>query len=367
MSHQSVLQRKIHNIPLLLITIITALCMYGLILMYSAAGGEFSPRLYKQLINIVIFFPIALLIGITDITKIFKIAYWPYCIVLLLLVAVDLYGHTVMGGRRWIDVFGMRIQPSELTKIAVVLMLSKYLHRFSEKEINNIFKLLFPILLLMLPALLVIKQPDLGTGLIILMIGIILFFASGVAIKKFITLGTTCILSAPVLWYLLYDYQRKRIMVFLNPELDPLGAGYNIIQSKIAIGSGSFIGKGLTKGTQSQLDFVPEHQTDFIFALLAEELGFCGTMLLLLLCGLLIYISLSIAINARSTFSKLLTIGVTSIFSLHVFINIAMVIGLLPAVGVPLPFISYGGTMTASMLCGFGFVMNTHIHRHVKL
>lgn len=367
MSHQSVLQRKIHNIPWALVFIITALCLYGVILMYSAAGGNLSPWGYKQLINFAIFMPIALIIGLTDITKIFKIAYLPYCILLLTLIAVDLYGHTVMGGKRWIDIIGIRIQPSELIKIAVVLTLSKYLHSLSEKDINNVSKLFIPIILILLPTILVIKQPDLGTGLIILMIGCILLFAAGVEIKKFIILGSACLASAPILWYLLYDYQKKRIMVFLNPELDPLGAGYNIIQSKIAIGSGGFSGKGLTMGTQSQLDFLPEHQTDFIFALLAEELGFCGTMLLIILCGLLIYISLSIATNARSTFSKLLTVGVTSIFSLHVFINIAMVIGLLPAVGVPLPFISHGGTITGSMLCGFGFVINTHIHRHVRI
>jgi len=364
---RTVLERKIHNMPLVLITLITILCFYGVLVLYAAAGGNMHPWGYKQLTNFCIFMPIAIIIGITDITRIFRLAHIPYLIVIVLLCIVEIFGYTAMGGKRWIDILGLRLQPSEPTKIAIVLMLSKYFHLMSENDMKRSYKLIIPIALIVLPVIFVIRQPDLGTGLLILMVSAVLFFTAGARPRIFVILGTICAMLAPILWYFLYAYQKKRIMTFLNPELDPLGAGYNIIQSKIAIGSGGMTGKGLTMGTQSQLDFLPEHQTDFIFASLAEEFGFCGTGLLILLYGLVIYISLAIAINARSTFGKLLVIGVISIFFFHVFINIAMVIGLLPAVGLPLPFISYGGTMMASMLCGFGLIINVHVHKNIRL
>jgi rod shape determining protein RodA len=199
------------------------------------------------------------------------------------------------------------------------------------------------------------------------MVGAAMFFAAGINYWIFIGGFMSLAILAPILWHFLYDYQKKRILVFLNPELDPLGSGYNIIQSKIAIGSGGIFGKGFGHGTQNQLEFLPEHQTDFIFASLAEELGFAGCTLLLLLYGVVIYIAISIAINARSVFAKLLVIGVTAIFFFHAFINMAMVMGLMPVVGLPLPLISYGGTMMASMLIGFGLIMNAHVNQHMTV
>ena len=311
--------------------------------------------------------PVAIVIGITDIRLIFKASYMPYLVVLVLLVVVEVFGHTVMGGKRWIDLAGFRVQPSEPIKVALVLMLSKYLHNMSEVDVNSNTKLIVPIFLLLIPTTLVMKQPDLGTGILIVVVGAILLFTAGVKLWKFIVAGCIAGVCAPMIWYFLYDYQKKRILVFLNPEMDPLGAGYNIIQSKIAIGSGGFTGKGLTQGTQNRLDFLPEHQTDFIFASMAEEFGFMGVSLLIALYCLVIYIALAISINARAAFAKLLAIGITSIFFLHAFINMAMVIGWMPAVGIPLPFISYGGAMMASMLCGFGLIMNVHVNRHVNL
>jgi rod shape determining protein RodA len=247
------------------------------------------------------------------------------------------------------------------------MMLARYLHNISELNINRIQYLILPICALLFPVALVIKQPDLGTGIIIIIVSMAVLFAAGVSIWKFVTLGSGVILSLPIIWTLLKEYQKKRILVFLNPELDPKGASYNIIQSKIAIGSGGIFGKGIASGTQSHLSFLPEHQTDFIFASLSEEFGLIGGMALLLIYAAIIYVSITVAMNSRSVYGKLLVIGVVSIFFSHVFINIAMVMGLLPAVGVPLPLMSYGGTMMGSMLGGFGIIMNVHINRDMDL
>ncbi len=366
MHFDSILQ-KLSRLPLTLMAIISLASLYGIVVLYSAAGGDLHPWGYKQLINFCIFMPLAVAIALIDINLIFRYAYVPYIIIFILLVIVELFGYSAMGATRWIEIGGFRIQPAEPAKIAIVLMLARYFHEMTMSDIYKLRSLVIPVLLLVAPIGLIIKQPDLGTGLLSLMVGGIMFFAAGVSIWKFGVIIASAIISVPILWHFLYEYQKKRILVFLNPELDPLSSGYNIIQSKIAIGSGGIFGKGLMQGTQNQLEFLPEHQTDFIFASLAEELGFVGGSLLLLLYGLVIYISITIAVNARSGFSKLLTIGITAIFFCHAFINMAMVMGLLPVVGLPLPFISYGGTMIVSMLCGFGLIMNVHVHRHVAI
>jgi rod shape determining protein RodA len=288
-------------------------------------------------------------------------------IVLVLLIIVELFGYKAMGATRWIEIGGLRVQPAEPAKIAIALMLAKYFHNMTSEEVLHLRSLFIPALLLIIPVGLIVKQPDLGTGSLTLMVGAIMFFGAGIRSRIFRVGFIGALLTAPVLWYFMHEYQKKRILVFLNPELDPRGSAYNIIQSKIAIGSGGLFGKGLGMGTQNQLDFLPEHQTDFIFASLAEETGLAGSMLLLILYAFLLYISISIVINARSIFGKLLALGVTSIFFCHAFINMSMVMGLLPVVGLPLPFISYGGTMMVSMLVGFGLIMNVHVHRHLSL
>jgi rod shape determining protein RodA len=290
-----------------------------------------------------------------------------YFVVVIALIAVEISGYTAMGATRWINIAGYRFQPSEPVKLATIMMLARYLHNISELNINRIQYLILPICALLFPVALVIKQPDLGTGIIIIIVSMAVLFAAGVSIWKFVTLGSGVILSLPIIWTLLKEYQKKRILVFLNPELDPKGASYNIIQSKIAIGSGGVFGKGIASGTQSHLSFLPEHQTDFIFASLSEEFGLIGGMALLLIYAAIIYVSITVAMNSRSVYGKLLVIGVVSIFFSHVFINIAMVMGLLPAVGVPLPLMSYGGTMMGSMLGGFGIIMNVHINRDMDL
>lgn len=363
----SIIHKKIKLLPLNVIILVLLISMLGILILYSAAASDFEPWAYRQLSTFLIFFPISILIALIDLNLIFRFAFVPYIIVLILLILVEAFGITAMGGKRWIEIASLRLQPAELAKIAIVLFLAKYFHNVPAQHCDTNSVLVVPICAVLFPVVLVIKQPDLGTGLLTLMVSCVIFFAFGVAIWKFILVGIGVISVIPIVWTFLYEYQKKRVMVFLNPELDPLGSGYNIIQSKIAIGSGGFWGKGIGMGTQSHLDFLPEHQTDFIFSTLTEDLGFVGGVLLMALYFLLLISAIAIGINSRSVFGKLLAIGIAAIFFFHAFINISMVMGLMPVVGIPLPFISYGGTMMASMLCGFGLVMNVHVNKHIVI
>jgi len=281
-----------------------------------------------------------------------------------MLVVVEFTGKTSMGATRWLNLGIITIQPSELVKISLVLMLAKYFHENNTKHNLPKYHLIIPIIACAVPIALVIKQPDLGTGMITLILAITIFFAAGVRLIYFIVSGALTLAAFPVFWYMLHNYQKSRILTFINPERDPLGAGYNIIQSKIAIGSGGLLGKGLLSGTQGHLSFLPEYQTDFIFAFLTEEMGFVGGIILIIIYGLLTVNCLSIAMHCKSKFASLIAIGITTMFFAHVFINIAMVMGLLPVVGVPLPLLSYGRTMMGSMLLGFGLIMNASVNRH---
>lgn len=355
---------KLNKVPIFLPFLVTIICIYGFIVLYSAAGGSLEPFAYKQMIIFCIFMPLSLLISLVSTDVIYKFSYSLYFCTLLLLVMASISGKTVMGATRWVDLGLFCIQPSEISKIAIVLMLSKYFHTIQNQNISSPSNLIIPVTGVLIPVTLIIKQPDLGTAIITAIVAMIIFFAAGVRILYFITVGASCVISLPVIWALLHDYQKKRILIFLNPGKDPLGAGYNIIQSKIAIGSGGFFGKGLFHGTQSHLSFLPEYQTDFIFSFLAEELGFFGGLILLLLYSIIIGSAFTIAIKSKSVFKKLMVTGIISIFSSHVFINISMVMGILPVVGVPLPFISYGGTMMVSMLISFGLIMNASVHRY---
>lgn len=355
---------KIVRLPITLIIIISIVSISGFATLYSAAEGNVSPWAYKQMINFCLFMPVAIIIAITDIKLIFRFAYILYCIILLMLIGVELFGSVAMGAKRWIDLGFSKLQPSEPAKLAIVLMLARYFHELSDSDIGKIRSLLIPICATIVPVIFIVKQPDLGTGIITLIVAAVIFFAAGVKLWKFIVVGVGVICSFPAVWYLMHDYQRQRVLMFFAPEKDPLGAGYNIIQSKIAIGSGSIVGKGFLHGTQSHLNFLPEHQTDFIFAAFAEEWGFIGDILLLTMYAIIIIICVIISANTKNIFGKLLAIGATAIFFSHIFINIAMVMGMLPVVGVPLPLLSYGGTMMASILIGFGFIMNAQVHRH---
>ncbi len=355
------LLKKATKIPLTIVSLITLISCFGFLLMYSAAGGKFLPWCGRQMLHFAIFMPMMIGIGLVNLKYWYKSAYLFYYGALCLLLLMHLLGYTAMGATRWIDLGLVKLQPSELMKICIISALARYFHDLGEQPIT-LKSLIIPIMMLIIPAFFIIKQPDLGTGMILIMIGGIIFFVAGVSKWFFITGFISLSVALPLLWQFLYDYQKNRILNFLNPEQDPLGTGYNIIQSKIAIGSGGLFGKGFMQGSQSQLQFLPEHQTDFIFTTISEEWGFFGSSLVLLTFSILIFYSYVISFNAKSQFARILSLGVISMFSLHVIINVAMVMGLLPAVGIPLPLLSYGGTNMMTILIGFGLIISVHIH-----
>jgi rod shape determining protein RodA len=284
-----------------------------------------------------------------------------------MLVAVELQGSIGMGAQRWLDLGVTQIQPSEIMKIALVLALARWFHGASIEDVGRIPFLLVPLILVGLPVALVLKQPDLGTALMLLMCGGAMFFLAGVRLWKFALVIAGAGGALPLIWGHMRDYQKNRIYTFLDPENDPLGSGYHILQSKIALGSGGLFGKGFLLGTQSHLNFLPEKQTDFIFTMLAEELGLVGGLILLGLYTLVFVYGFAIALRSRNHFGGLLGLGITINFFLYVFINTAMVMGLIPVVGVPLPLISYGGTAMLTVMFGFGLLMSVYIHRDVRV
>ncbi len=296
-----------------------------------------------------------------------RAAYWAYALALLLIVAVDMRGLTGMGARRWIDLGILQLQPSELMNAALVLALARYFHALSNEDVGRARFVITPGLMVLIPVALVLKQPDLGTAIMLLITGAALFFIAGVRLRFFAFVALAATTAVPAGWHFLREYQKNRIYTFLDPASDPLGAGYHILQSKIALGSGGFFGRGFLNGSQSHLSFLPEKQTDFIFTTLAEELGFVGGLGLLALYALMIGYGFLIALRCRSHFGRLLGLGIVTNFSLYVFINTAMVMGLVPVVGVPLPLISYGGTAMLAVMFGFGLLLNVGVHGEVRL
>jgi len=349
---------KLYLFPKTLILVITVLSCIGFLLLYDAAGGDFNPYAKKQILYFSMFAPVMILIGFSNIKIFFHASYYIYVISLILLIAVGVLGHTAMGATRWINLGPLKFQPSELMKIGIVFALAKYFHNIDYRNIGKTQYLIIPILIVSVPLVVILKQPDLGTAMVLCLVALIILYLAGVKLYIFGIGALVGICSMPILWQYLHDYQKKRILIFLNPEQDRLGAGYNIMQSKIAIGSGGFWGKGRLAGSQAQLEFLPEHQTDFVFSLFAEQFGFIGCILLLLLFMIVIIKGARIGINCKNVFGKLLSFGLLSIFSIHVFINIGMVIGVLPVVGIPLPFLSYGGTSMGAMLISFGLLIN---------
>jgi rod shape determining protein RodA len=357
---------KIKKFPATLLLLPILLASFGSVVLYSASGGTLAPWADKQIATFIAFFIIALVVALINIKVIYHIAYPFFIVNIILLILVYKFGYSAMGATRWINLFGLRIQPSELAKISIILFLARYLHDLKLHKRITIRQTIIPIMLCLIPSALIIKQPDLGTAIICIAILGCIFFVAGLKIRYFIMLFVAICAAFPFFWYQLHEYQKKRILIFLNPENDLLGAGYNIHQSKIAIGSGGIWGKGFLAGTQSHLNFLPEFQTDFAFALLCEEFGFIGVIILLTLYFLLISRYVVVSANCSHVFGKVLVAGSASMIFLHCFINIAMVMGLLPVVGVPLPFISYGGTMMAVLLIGLGLVLNVHIHSNKK-
>ena len=339
----------------------------GFAMLYSAANGDFDPWASRQMIRFAIVLVAVIAVAVIDMAYWFRAAYWIYAVALLLVVAVDLRGIVGMGAQRWIGVGAFQLQPSEVMTVALVLALARYFHCLPAENTGRLRWLLVPALMIAVPVLLVLKQPDLGTAMMLLAAGAALLFVAGVPLWMFAAGAAGAAAAAPLAWTMLRGYQKSRLMTFLDPERDPLGAGYHILQSKIALGSGGLLGKGFLQGTQSHLSFLPEKQTDFIFTMIAEEFGLVGGLVLLALYFAVLAYAFAIALRSRSRFGRLVGLGIATNFFLYAFINTAMVSGLIPVVGVPLPLISYGGTAMIAVLLGFGIVMNIGIHRDVRL
>jgi rod shape determining protein RodA len=350
-----------------LIILILIVSSIGFASLYAAAGGSLAPWASKQMVRFAIGFVGMLIVALIDIKWWFRLT-WPlYFVGFVLLIIVEIMGRIGMGAQRWIDLGFMQIQPSELMKIAVIMALARYFHSATLDDMRRLTFLILPVLIILAPVGLVLLQPNLGTATMILIAGAGMLFIAGASIWLFI-LGICGVAAAvPVIWNFMHDYQRQRVLTFMNPESDPLGSGYNIIQSKIAIGSGGISGKGFLEGTQSRLNFLPEKQTDFIFTIWAEEQGLVGGLILLGLLGLMFLYGILISLHCRHNFSRYLALGLSINFSLYVFINIAMVMGLIPVVGVPLPLISYGGTSMMAALIGFGLMMSCNLHHDSKV
>ena len=361
------IREKLYNISFSYVMFIVILAAIGIVMLYSAANGNWSPWAINQLIRFGMGFAVMIVLALTDIKLLLRYAYVFYFITLILLVVVEVAGHTGMGATRWINLGFIKLQPSEFMKIAMVLVLARYFHTSSLQSIESVRGIIPPLLMAIFPAFLIVLQPDLGTALMLIFTTAAMFFVVGVQIWKFVVVFIGGLITIPFAWHFLHDYQQNRVLTFLNPERDPLGAGYHIIQSKIALGSGGVFGKGFLKGSQSHLNFLPEKHTDFIFTMLSEEFGLVGAVLVVILNILILAYSYSFALKSTSYFGKLLAIGLATNYFMYVFINIAMVLGLLPVVGIPLPLIYYGGTVMLSIMASFGIILCVHINRNVPL
>ena len=349
------------NWELVLLIVLTA--SIGFAMLYSAANGSFDPWASRQISRFAVGVALMLMVALVDIRLWLRGSYFIYGACLMLLAAVELKGSIGMGAQRWLDLGFFQLQPSEVMKITVILALARYFHGFDVDEAGRLRNLWIPVFIVVAPIALVLRQPDLGTAMVVAMVGGSMFWLGGARLWQFGVVAAGVAAAVPVAWQFLHTYQKQRIFTFLNPENDPLGSGYHILQSKIALGSGGLFGKGFLEGTQSHLNFLPEKQTDFIFTMLAEEFGLIGGVGLIALYGLLIAYGVFIAFRCRSQFARLLAMGLSVNFFLYVFINIAMVMGILPVVGVPLPLISYGGTAMLTVLIGFGLIMSCWLHR----
>lgn len=358
---------KLGQVSWTVVLLISAVAAIGFAMLYSAGNGAWNPWASRQATRFAVGIMLMLGAAVVDIRQWMRFAYPIYFVALALLGAVDVVGADAMGAQRWIDLKVIQLQPSEIMKVALVLALARYFHSIGPEEIGRVTLLLPPLAMVVAPVLLVLKQPDLGTALMLLGSGAAIFFLAGVRLWKFAVVLAGAIGAVPLGWHFLHGYQKERVLTFLDPERDPLGTGYHILQSKIALGSGGVLGKGFLEGTQSHLNFLPERQTDFIFTMLAEEFGIVGGLVLLALYTLLLAYGIAIALRSRSHFGRMLAMGVTVTFFLYVFVNIAMVMGLIPVVGVPLPLISYGGTALLSILFGFGLVLSVYVHRDVRM
>jgi len=359
---------KLLGLNWMLIFLVCVLAGIGFVALYSAASGSFDPWAKRQMVRFGVGMAGAVAVAAIDIRRWLSWSWWLYGGCLALLIAVEIAGTTGMGATRWLDLGVARIQPSEFAKIALVMALAGYYHRLDRSQAGQLRHLLLPALMILAPAVLILRQPDLGTALMVMAVGGTVVFLAGLPVWLMLAGGGLAAVSAPLAWHLLlHDYQKQRVLTFLDPQRDPLGAGYHVVQSKIALGSGGAEGKGFLMGTQSHLNFLPEKQTDFIFTLFAEEWGFQGALVLLALYALVILYGIMIGLRARSQFARLLTLGLTTNLFFYVLIDIGMGMGLLPVVGMPLPLISYGGTVMLSVLLGIGLMQSAWIHRDVAI
>ena len=339
----------------------------SLFAMYSSERGNFSYHTQSHLYRFSVFFLLFIIISFFRVEFWFKSAYLFYFIVLILLFAVDSFGIMASGSKRWINLYFINLQPSELMKISLIVFLARYYYKIPSQSVSDLKYIFVPFISLLIPVFLVIKQPDLGTSVLLAVTGLIVIWLSGFRIKYFLYSSLVFICLIPVAISFLQPYQKARILTFINPERDPLGAGYQIIQSKIAVGSGGIFGKGFLQGSQSYLDYLPEKHTDFIFTLFSEEFGFIGSLILLIIYAIIIYRITVVANQSKNNFARIFCYGFAAAFFVYVTVNMAMVLGLLPIVGAPLPILSYGGSSMLSVMIGLGIVMSCKIHNQEEI
>lgn len=359
---------KLSEIDWLFVAVLSLIAGAGGLMLFSIAGSSWWPWAAPHLIRFTLLLFVMIVLAVVDIRVWFALAYPIYGVGLLLLVAVAVHGQTRLGATRWLGVGGFSFQPSEIMKVGIVLALARLYHGVSAQRARLSWWLLIPAGMIAVPVLLVAKQPDLGTAMLIALTGAVIVVLAGLSWKIIAAgiLGAVAI-APPFFMFVMHDYQRERILTFLHPENDPSGSGYHILQSMIALGSGGLLGKGYGLGSQSQLNFLPEKQTDFIFATLAEEFGFVGCVSVIALYALVIFMALRTAYVSHSHFGRLAAAGVTATFALYVMINGAMVMGLAPVVGVPMPMLSYGGTVMVTVMVGFGLVQSVRVHRYAEV
>jgi len=354
--------QKVKKLDFVLLFSIIILSVISLMVMYSTDGGEILYHTKSHFIKLVTFFLLMLVISFFNIKIWHLFSYIFYVLIIFLLIWVAFYGIKVSGSQRWMNLYFIVLQPSELMKIAIILCLAKYYHRLKIDNVNSFTSIIIVLTIILIPVMLVVSQPDLGTSILIALSGLIILWLGGVRIKYFFYSFFTFLITLPFIISFLKPYQKLRILTFLDPDRDPLGAGYQIIQSKIAIGSGGLEGKGFLKGTQSYLDFLPEKHTDFIFTLFSEEFGFLGSIVLLIIYSIIIIRIIRIGTISRSNFAKLFCFGYAFAIFIYIVVNLSMVLGLVPIVGSPLPIMSYGGSSMLATMIGFGIVLSAKIN-----
>ena len=359
---------KFGDIDWMLCGLLCLIAGAGGLMLYSIDGSTWGPWAADHMIRFGLFFCLMIVLSLVDLRAWFVLAYPIYGLGLIMLLGVEAAGDISLGAKRWLALGGLRFQPSEIMKIGLVLALARFYHALSADDARLSWKLLLPVAMIGMPAALVVHQPDLGTAILLAATGFSIMFMAGLSLRVILAGLGSLALATPLLFkFGLHDYQRQRLLTFLHPETDPSGAGYHTLQAKIALGSGGLLGKGYGLGSQSSLNFLPEKQTDFIFASLAEEFGFVGCVSVLVLYAAVVIISLRIAAISHSHFGRLCAAGVTATFAVYVLINAAMVMGLAPVVGVPMPLLSYGGTVMLSVMIGFGLVQAVKVHRYSEV